>query len=57
MWRRASRFAAGDIILVVETDKIAYDVEAPGSRYPSGGVGRRRKRSARRHADRPLGCR
>ncbi len=24
------RFAAGDIILVVETDKIAYDVEAPG---------------------------
>jgi pyruvate dehydrogenase E2 component (dihydrolipoamide acetyltransferase) len=25
-----SRFAAGDIILVVETDKIAYDVEAPG---------------------------
>jgi pyruvate dehydrogenase E2 component (dihydrolipoamide acetyltransferase) len=24
-----SRFAAGDIILVVETDKIAYDVEAP----------------------------
>jgi len=25
-----SRFQAGDIILVVETDKIAYDVEAPG---------------------------
>jgi pyruvate dehydrogenase E2 component (dihydrolipoamide acetyltransferase) len=24
------RFQAGDIILVVETDKIAYDVEAPG---------------------------
>jgi acetyl/propionyl-CoA carboxylase alpha subunit len=24
-----SRFAAGDIIVVVETDKIAYDVEAP----------------------------
>jgi pyruvate dehydrogenase E2 component (dihydrolipoamide acetyltransferase) len=24
------RFVAGDIILVVETDKIAYDVEAPG---------------------------
>jgi pyruvate dehydrogenase E2 component (dihydrolipoamide acetyltransferase) len=24
------RFAAGDTILVVETDKIAYDVEAPG---------------------------
>ena len=24
-----SRFAAGDIILVVETDKIAYDIEAP----------------------------
>ena len=23
-------FAQGDIILVVETDKIAYDVEAPG---------------------------
>jgi pyruvate dehydrogenase E2 component (dihydrolipoamide acetyltransferase) len=26
-----SRFAAGDTILVVETDKIAYDIEAPGS--------------------------
>jgi pyruvate dehydrogenase E2 component (dihydrolipoyllysine-residue acetyltransferase) len=26
-----SRFEAGDIILVVETDKIAYDVEAPAS--------------------------
>jgi pyruvate dehydrogenase E2 component (dihydrolipoyllysine-residue acetyltransferase) len=25
-----SRFAAGDVIVVVETDKIAYDVEAPG---------------------------
>ena len=25
-----SRFEAGDVILVVETDKIAYDVEAPG---------------------------
>lgn len=25
-----SRFQAGDLILVVETDKIAYDVEAPG---------------------------
>ena len=25
-----TRFQAGDIILVVETDKIAYDVEAPG---------------------------
>ena len=24
-----SRFEAGDIIVVVETDKIAYDVEAP----------------------------
>ena len=24
-----NRFAAGDIILVVETDKIAYDIEAP----------------------------
>ena len=24
-----SRFAAGDVILVVETDKIAYDIEAP----------------------------
>jgi pyruvate dehydrogenase E2 component (dihydrolipoamide acetyltransferase) len=26
---QGSRFAAGDIILVVETDKIAYDIEAP----------------------------
>jgi pyruvate dehydrogenase E2 component (dihydrolipoamide acetyltransferase) len=26
-----SRFQAGDVILVVETDKIAYDVEAPAS--------------------------
>jgi pyruvate dehydrogenase E2 component (dihydrolipoamide acetyltransferase) len=26
-----SRFQAGDTILVVETDKIAYDIEAPGS--------------------------
>jgi pyruvate dehydrogenase E2 component (dihydrolipoamide acetyltransferase) len=25
-----TRFEAGDIILVVETDKIAYDIEAPG---------------------------
>jgi pyruvate dehydrogenase E2 component (dihydrolipoyllysine-residue acetyltransferase) len=25
-----ARFEAGDIVLVVETDKIAYDVEAPG---------------------------
>jgi pyruvate dehydrogenase E2 component (dihydrolipoamide acetyltransferase) len=26
-----SRFAAGDVILIVETDKIAYDVEAPAA--------------------------
>ena len=56
MSRRATALRRGDIILVVETDKIAYDVEAPAPGSCRSAGGRRECRTGR-HADRALGCR